>query len=154
MKNRYLIVFILLLLTVGCRTKSIVIEKTHFIKDSSLVIKTDLIFQPVISRNEIKTPCKNDSLAAIDQILEVGNTKIHVFSDGGDLITEIEDKGDTITSVISTRIREEIKEEKREETIIKYRVPKWAWILLTAVLLYIGYRVARIYIPFIRFLPY
>ena len=145
-----IIVFLLTIL--GCKTTSTTTEKKHIVLDTHYVIETSEIQVPVKNVTIIESPCKDSILQPINQVLEIGETSIKISEREGDLIAEIESKGDTIKSTDTTKSH--IEEKSEIQTITKYRVAKWCWYLLGIVIIYVTYRILRLSIPILRILPY
>lgn len=149
-----LVVLLLAIIVTSCKTTSTSTTKTHSIYDTIIYEKSEVIQLPANYTFTDKNPCKNDSLVISDQLLEIGKLKLQIINLNGKLVIQV--KNDTVKDIKEKEIKKHTeKQVETIETIItKYRTPKFWWWLLGIVLVYISYRLLRIYLPIIRFLPY
>jgi len=148
------IIIILLILIISCKSTHTTVTDTQVISDTLIKHTTKVITLPTHYTTIIKTPCKNDSLIIADQFLEIGSLKLKIINLNGQLVIET-----NTDSIINSKVSEILKHTEKELITIekittKNVIPKLVWYVLGAVLVYIIYRVARIYLPIIRFLPY
>lgn len=118
---------IFLILIIGCKSTSTTTERTHFVSDTLYTIETQVVQLPIKNITIIESPCKDSVLIPVNQTLKVGNTVVTLSNQDGDLIAEIEQKADTLTSTDTTQIHNETQTESIKETVIRIKVPKWAW---------------------------
>ena len=147
MKN---LLIITLLVLVSCKpTKTIV--KTETIHDTIYKEKIIKISVPVTSFVEVEKPC--DSLGNLKPFKTVIKTKkIYVTVEGKDNVITAKINLDSIKQSTIKEFRSNFKETTHKEVITKYKVPKWAWWLLAANVLYIVYRLRK-FIPYLKLLP-
>lgn len=130
---RYLTLLLILLL-VGCKSKIKLVE-TH---STDTIYKTEVvkITEPVFSEVFIEKPCDSlGNLKPINIVSTTGKVTTSLKSVKNDLILEV-----NVDSIVDSRVEEfksTYKTESVKETIIKTKVPKWAWysLILNALLL-------------------
>ena len=151
---KYFLLMTVVLLLANCKSTNTVTTKTKIVQDSVIRDQTKVITLPTHHTTIIKTPCKNDSLIIADQYYQIGKLKVTIKNLNGQL--SIETNTDSIISSKVTEILKHTEKEKvyLEKTTLKNVIPKWIWYILGFVAIYIAYRVARIYIPFLKILPY
>lgn len=142
------------LLFTNCKTQKITTTKTHVINDTIIYEAVKNIQLPVKNITIIESPCKGDSLIQINQIIKSKSSTLTIKNVDGNLVIE-----QNIDSIVNSKVREILKHTEKqveitEKIITKTKWPKFLWWLLGINILYIAYRVARIYFPIIRFLPY
>lgn len=149
----FILVMVVLLFT-NCRSVKVSTTKTHVINDTIIYESVKNIQLPVKNITIIESPCKEDSLIQINQIIKTKSSTLIIKNIDGNLVIE-----QNIDSIVNSKVREIIKHSEKqvkitEKIIIKTRWPKFLWWVIGIILIYVAYRIARNFIPFIRFLPY
>ena len=147
-----MVVFLLLL--GSCRTEKTATTKNHIATNTTINHKVETIQLPTNYTFLSKAPCRNDSLTIANQLLEIGGLKLKVINLNGELAIRVATDTTRTIKEKETLKHTDKQVEIVEKTIIVSKIPKWVWYLLSGILIYVMYRVARIYFPFIRFLPY
>jgi 2-phospho-L-lactate transferase/gluconeogenesis factor (CofD/UPF0052 family) len=133
------IILILLFLTSCKSTKSV--EKVETIKNDSLVIRSISTVQPnILSSLVINEICDTltDKAKEFRQIFVIGQDTMAISLKNNNLNVEINQLKRILKqkdSVYKNSIS--IQKELKKETIIKYRVPKWAIFLMLLIPLFI-----------------
>ena len=149
-----LLIVIGLFLFTQCKSTETVIEKDHVLSDTLIKHETQVVTLPVNHTTIIKTPCKNDSLIIANQYLTIGKLRVKIKNLNGQLVIET-----NTDSIINSKVKEILKHTEKQvetiETIVQKKyIPKWIWYVLGITLIYIIYRIARLFFPIIRLLPY
>ena len=149
-----LTLFVLTLFIQSCKSTHTTVTDTQVISDTLIKYTVEAITLPTNYTFIEKSPCKNDSLVISNQFIEIGKLRLKIKNIKGQLVVEV-----NTDSIINSRVKEILKHsEKRDkvtvEVITKKYIPKWLWYLIGFNVVYIAYRVARVYFPVIRWLPY
>lgn len=152
--SMWLLLVMVGLLFTDCKTQSVTTTKTHVINDTIIYESVKNIHLPVKNVTIIENPCKEDSLTQINQTIKTKNSTLTIKNVDGNLVIE-----QNIDSIVNSKVREILKHTEKqveitEKIIVKYRMFKWMWYIIGVFLIYILYRIARVFIPFIKFLPY
>jgi len=147
------IIIILIIILGSCKPKEIVITQT--IRDTINIQTIEKIEVPINHTITISEPC--DSLGILkdfEQTFKTNHTQVTVSNDNGAISVKI-----NLDSIKQVWIKEY---EGKTETIVKEIevdkpipfIPKWVWYISGILFSYITYRILRIYIPFLKILPY
>ena len=142
------------LLLNGCKVKQPIVV-TNTIKDTIYVHKVEQIEVPVSNTVVIEYPCDTTGvLKQFKQTIKTEYVYVTVSNDNGSISVEMD--VDSIKQVWEKqyigKTTVKIKEIKVDKPVPF--IPKWIWYISGILLFYIVYRVLRIYIPFLKILPY
>lgn len=138
---------LLILLLTSCKSTTKVVTRDRFISDTLITHTTRSVLLPTKNVTIIDSPCVNDSLKPLDQIISTPYANVSVKEKEGNLVVEV-----NTDSIVNERVREEIKRLEKDvstskEVIVKYRLPPWMWYV-------VGYAVLLTLYTFRRFIPY
>lgn len=137
---RRIILIILLILLSSCRTRYI--DRTEIVKDTVMVDKI-LTITPA-SLNEIILEDICDSLGNLKPISYIStsdNSQTTVKTHQNTL--KIKVNIDSIKQEAINTYKSTLKDTNHKEVVVKRYIPKWVWLLLTANILFIAYKLRR-----------
>lgn len=148
----FIIVMVGLSLT-QCKPKEIIVTQTKF--DTINIHTIEKVEIPIDNTITISKPC--DSLGILKQFKQTFKTNhatVTISNDNGSIVAEI--NLDSIKQVWQSEYigKTEIEVVEIPVEVPKPFIPKWVWYVSGTLLLYVVYRVLRIYIPFLKILPY
>lgn len=156
MKNLklYTLVMVVFLLLGSCKVRQPTVI-TNTIHDTIHIEKVERIREPIKTTIVITDPC--DSIGILKDFkrtLKTSTAEVIVSNEEGDISVEV--NLDSIKQVWEKEFKGEqsftIKEIPVDKPVLF--IPKWVWYISGTTLLYIVYRVLRIYIPILKILPY
>lgn len=134
---KYTLIFLSFLVFASCKTPKPSFKSEVTKVDSVKINKTLTIFAPVASSLTINDLC--DTLTGKARSFKSefvrGKDTIYIEVAGNALKMSID--LDSIREVISKEERFKFESNKKEEIIVKTKAPKWAWIALISIVIFI-----------------
>lgn len=146
-----LLVLMMVVSLLSCKTTKITdVQKTN---DSIIIVKKQRIYVPVKSAATIQAYCDSlGQIRAFEFVLVAGGTNVLIEAKNGQITAVAESKSDTISSTDIKKSHIEYRD--RVVKTSKNVIPKWMWWICGVFVVYIVYRIARIFVPFLKILPY
>jgi len=136
-----------------CKPTHTVVTQT--VRDTINTTTIERIEVPVSHTVTVEQPC--DSLGILKQFKQTFKTEhatVTVSNHNGNIVAKI--NLDSVKQVWSSQYegKTEFKEVRVPFEVPTPFIPKWFWSVLIVLVVYVAYRIARIFVPVIRWLPY
>lgn len=133
-KLKYILLYLVFIFFVGCKPSKSVIEKVSETKNDTLYNKVETIIRPATLNNlTIFNIC--DSITGKPKeflykyVLEKDTLELSLLNNelnfSIDQVKQLQYKNDSLVRIINSD-----KKESKQETITKYKTPKWNWYLI------------------------